>query len=100
MPCDPRKMAGKWYVIHSNLEFWDPSKNNRICPVVRYDWMEPTEKEKEEAKKEGKELRCKVKDTTEYYTGKSIEKKGDLKQLFGIDHQDEKTDSVWKWKGR
>lgn len=93
---DLARMCGPWYVVESNLDAW----KSRICPVVIYEPITPTEKAQAEATRKKKVLPTRVKDITEFRTGGSLEKQSEeCSYYLGIDTQSSTNTSVFKWDG-
>jgi len=97
-PLDAKKMCGAWYVVESNLDVWNP-KSSRICPVVLYQWMEPSEEEKKKCESSGKPLPVRVRDVTEFRTGTLEEQSAECSYYLGIDTQHPTNPSQWRWRG-
>lgn len=85
---DAQRMAGAWYIIESNLAFWE----TRLCACVVY---EPMPDESSSSAPPPSVVR--MKDYTEYRTG-TLEKQSGVEHLIGIDTQNPTNPTCWRWK--
>jgi hypothetical protein len=97
-PVDAARMSGAWYVVQSNLDVW----KSRVCPVVIYEPMPTTAKEKEKAAKANKPEPAQVRDITEFRSGSTLEKQAEAcSYYYGVDTQMNPgaDGSQWHWQG-
>lgn len=74
----------------------------RLCPVVIYEPMETSSKEKEKAAKASTPVLVQVRDITEFRSGKSLDKQaGECSYYKGVDTQMNPggDGTVWRWCG-